>query len=104
MSRPKLLLLTLPVALLAAATPPAGSRLAAMQAAYDEGRWVGGADDAACSSGWSDVPTGQGRAAAARLVWLVRQFRIRSYLDVPFGDLCFTRTALRWLRASMKVC
>ena len=74
MSNPKLLLLTLPAALLAAATPPAGSRLAAMQAAYDEGRWVGGADDAACSSGWSDVPTGQGRAAAARLVWLVRQF------------------------------
>ena len=65
---------------------------------YAEGRWKNGADSAACLSGWSDVSRGQATGALSALVEVVETYGIRSYLDLPVGDGCFSSHALARLR------
>ena len=65
---------------------------------YVEGRWKNGADSAACLSGWSDVSRGQATGALSALVEVVETYGIRSYLDLPVGDGCFSSHALAKLR------
>ena len=65
---------------------------------YAEGRWKNGADSAACLSGWSDVSRGQATDALSALVEVVETYGIRSYLDLPVGDGCFSSHALAKLR------
>ena len=65
---------------------------------YAEGRWKNGADSAACLSGWSDVSRGQATGALSALVEVVETYGIRSYLDLPVGDGCFSSHALAKLR------
>ena len=65
---------------------------------YVEGRWKNGADSAACLSGWSDVSRGQATGALSALVEVVETYGIRSYLDLPVGDGCFSSHALARLR------
>lgn len=67
------------------------SRRAAFELVYREARWMKGGDGARCASGWSDVEHGQGEHACNSLVRVVQTHRIRSILDVPVGDGCFSR-------------
>ena len=65
---------------------------------YAEGRWKNGADSAACLSGWSDVSKGQATGALRALAEVVDNYGIRSYMDLPVGDGCFSSHALAKLR------
>ena len=65
---------------------------------YAEGRWKNGADSAACLSGWSDVSKGQATEAVRVLAEVVEKYGIRSYMDLPVGDGCFSSHALAKLR------
>ena len=67
------------------------ARRAAFEQVYREARWMSGGDGALCLSGWSDVEHSQGERACNSLVRVVQTYHIRSVLDVPVGDGCFTR-------------
>ena len=67
------------------------ARRAAFELVYREARWMKGGDGARCASGWSDVEHSQGEHACNSLVRVVQTYRIRSILDVPVGDGCFSR-------------
>ena len=71
----------------------------AFERVYNEGRWTFGADGAnSCLSGWSDIGRGQAKEALRSLSRVVEQHDVRSYIDVPVGDGCFSSTALASLR------
>eukprot|EP00964_Phaeocystis_antarctica_P023898 scaffold13374_cov45-Phaeocystis_antarctica.AAC.1 len=70
----------------------------AFERVYAEGRWKNGADSAACLSGWSDVSKGQATGALRALAEVVEKYEIRSYMDLPVGDGCFSSHALAKLR------
>ena len=78
-------------------------RRLAFERVYEEGRWKNGADAASCSSGWSDVGRGQATKAVSALVDVVEEHAVRSYMDLPVGDGCFSSNALRLLRKKQNV-
>jgi len=69
-------------------------RMYAFERVYKEGRWTRGADGALCSSGWSNVASGQGVAALGALLSVIKMIGARSIADVPCGDGCFAGALL----------
>lgn len=72
---------------------------AAFERVYSEGRWLRGQDGALCASGWSAVAFGQAVKAMDALVSVVEAQQVRSLIDMPVGDGCFSRAALAAIRA-----
>ena len=72
------------------------------EAIYRDGRWMGGVDGAGCKSGWSAAASGQADSALALLTIVVQTHGIRSLLDLPIGDGCFSTTALRYIRQDQR--
>lgn len=70
----------------------------AFERVYAEGRWLHGIDGALCGSGWSDVTAGQGEKAMYAVVDVVSSMEIRSIVDIPVGDGCFSGALLSVLR------
>jgi len=89
---------SLPTNLTGVADMISHAKQAVFEAIYRDGRWLGGADGSQCLSGWSAAASGQADSALALLTIVVQTHGVRSILDLPIGDGCFSQTALKYIR------